>query len=180
MSWDFNVLATNLDDFEKSSFEEFCNAKGYTISIHPNTNLKENSGFLPFKIAGDFLPGCSGQDFLTGFEFYSNPVIAEQPPKSLFKRLFNKKPQPAVTAINVDKHDLALICSGSDLLEIFMAHWFGLYFAETQGCKCYDPQDAIEYKEPKQIEKTINDIIGELKARLSKGTLKLHIFEKWS
>ena len=196
MSWDFDILKTNLDDFEIASFEEFCKTKGYAISIHPNTNLKEDSGFLPLKIAGDFLPSLNGKDFISGFEFYSSvskaiaeplPIVAQ--PKGFLKSLFAKKqpsavspaPAPAYVAATqeTEKYDLALMCK-SNLLEIFTAHLFGLYFTESQGCECYDPQDDIEYRTAQQIEKTLNDIVAEMKERLSNGDLELHIFESWS
>ncbi|MDR0489022.1 MAG: hypothetical protein LBG99_06460 [Propionibacteriaceae bacterium] len=181
MSWDFNVIKTSLDDFVVTSFEEFCKAKGYTVSVHPDIVLKRHSGFLPFKIEGDFLPGLNDKSFITGFELYSDlsETATKTPSKGILKSLFGGKPQPVASALNEEKHDLVLNCSGSDLLEIFMAHLLGLYFVESQGCECYDPQDGIEYKEPKQIEKTINDIVEELKVRLSNGTLKLYDFEEW-
>ena len=181
MSWDFNVLKVSFDSFSTASFEEFGKTKGYTVLMHPNTNLKEASGFLPIKIAGDFLPGLNDKDFLTGFELFSDPseTTAELPSKGLLKGLFVKKPQPTSPAPNEEKYDLTLSCSGSELLEVFMAHLFGLYFIESQGCECFDPQDDIEYKNPSQIEKTLNEIVDELKVQLFNETLELHIFQGW-
>ena len=98
--------------------------------------------------------------------------------QGLLKGLFRKK-QPAKVATSDEKYDLTLICS-YDLLEIFTAHLFGLYFMEAQGCECYDPQDGIEYKTVNQIENTMSDIIDEMKKQLSKGVLELHSFDSWS
>jgi hypothetical protein len=184
MSWEFNVLKTNLDSFDKASFEDFSKTKGYIVLMYPGINLKEDSGFLPFKIEGSFLSGLDGKNFITGFELYSDlsetNAIAEPPSKGLLGGLFGKKPLPVVPDPNGDMFDLLFVCSGSDLLEIFMAHLFGLFFAKTQGSECIDPQEGIEYKNPDQLEKTIDDIVVEMKDRSSKGTLILHPFENWS
>jgi len=192
MSWDFVVRETNLDDFAIASLEEFCKTKGYTISIHPNTNLIEDSGFLPFKITGDFLSGLDSKDLLSGFEFYSElagPVTEQQSIKSqskgLLKGLFRKNQPPVdsttpVSATpNEERYNLTLVCGG-DLLEIFTAQLFSLYFSELQGCECYDPQDDIKYQTSDELEKALNDIVVELKLQLSKGTLRIHYFESWS
>jgi len=192
MSWDFVVRETNLDDFAIASLEEFCKTEGYTVSIHPNTNLIEDSGFLPFKTTGDFLSGLDSKDLLSGFEFYSelaDPATEQQSikpqSKGLLKGLFRKNQPPVdsttpVSATpNEEKYNLTLVCGG-DLLEIFIAHLFSLYFSKLQGCECYDPQDDIKYQTSDELEKALNDIVVELKIQLSKGTLRIHYFESWS
>jgi len=180
MSWDFEVLKTNLACFRTESFEAFCKAKGYTISMHPDTNLKEDSGFMPFRIAGDFLSELNGNGYISGFELYSEPskTAVGSSSKGLLKGVFGKKSQPVAANSEADKHDLVLICG--DQLEIFLAHLFGSYFLESQGCLCYDPQDDIEYVTQSQIEKTIMEIHNEIKLQFSSGKLELHIFQSWS
>lgn len=182
MSWDFNVLKVDPDRFNIEECEEFFRNKGYNISIHPDTNIKEDSGFLPIRIAGDMLPSLEGKNFITGFEIYNYPteeIEADPQPKSRIKGLFGKKPQPIEPIPSDDTIELFFSCTGSDLLGIFVAHLLGLYFMESQDCECYDPQDGIEYKSPSQIEKIIQEIKDEMELRFEKGTLLLHDFDGW-
>lgn len=186
MSMDYFVyLKHKLPD--KSDYESFAKTLGFQITVHPEIELMNDTGFCPIRLTDTRFADINGSDtFLTGFELYHDDYHPSQSPVSVskgFLGLFRKKIQPKETPFDLAVKDssvvISLRCSGSDSLEILMVYLFGAYCVKHCNAVFDDPQFGCYYIDTTVIETEISKIVDELCEEKESGNLCTHKFEEW-
>lgn len=186
MSIDYYVyLKQTLPD--KSAYESFAKTLGFQITVHPEIEFMNNTGFCPIRLTDTRFADKNGADtFLTGFELYHDDFQPSKPTVSVSKGffgLFRKKIQPEETPFDLAVKDstvvLSLNCSGMDSFDVLMAYVFGEYCVKYCNAVFDDPQYGCFYNDTKAIEAEISRIVDELCEEKETGGLHTQRFEEW-
>ena len=188
MSIDYSVYLKRAEDFSARSFEEYCGSLGLTVKLHPEFNMSEDSGFLPFRLIDErFAAEGENHDFKSGFEIYSSEyrhIIRPLEKKTgFFKKLFKAKTieeTPFDKAVKDASLLISLVCGYYDSFEVLLAYVFGAYLVAHCGGVFYDPQSDRLYDRREDLENEIAEIISELQEMKSQGELLTHKFDEWS
>ncbi len=106
MGLTYAVYANELSDSLIPQWVEMMNPPGMICEIHPEFSFADHSGFLPFKLrlTQSAHKALIGIDFLTGFEFYSDPFNLDdeiehiRPKQGLLGQLTGRSPEPTYFA----------------------------------------------------------------------------------
>ena len=186
MSMDYYVyLKKTFPD--KLAFENYAKELGYNLTLHPETDLMNDSGFCPIRFIDARFNDATGTDtFMTGFELYRDIY---QPSKQkvtiskgflgIIRKRVPHKETMLDRAVKGSSTVLYLRCSGSDSFEIMMAYLFGAYCVKHCNGVFDDPQFGCFYRESSAIEKEISTILDELQEEKRLGNLHTHKYEGW-
>ena len=153
MSMDYYVyLKKTFPD--KLAFENYAKELGYNLTLHPETDLMNDSGFCPIRFIDARFNDATGTDtFMTGFELYRDIY---QPSKQkvtiskgflgIFRKRVPHKETMLDLAVKGSSTVLYLRCSGSDSFEIMMAYLFGAYCVKHCNGVFDDPQFGCFYR----------------------------------
>lgn len=192
---DFYVHFKKTDSFSTKTFECFSKSLGFDIALHPTFNIEVDTGFYPMCLTDDRFSGDDGNNkFMTGFEIYTNPYVhvtatvsGKQEKTTFFEKLFRKKKpakkaieSPLDTFLREADTEIYLRCSGSEILESFVAHIFGAYLISEYGATFDDPQAGNFYTSVDEIKAEIESFLSEILELQKKCGLELNSFEGWN
>lgn len=197
MSYDLIVYVNEIDNsiipkwliqFEKFNLQ---------CEMHPDINLDEHSGFLPFKvkILKSEIPDLLNHDYITGYEMYISDYSYDQHIKeinemktnkqSFFDKLFKKEiktmevklPKEFEPQLKQVKNEICFNASFSQTLEIIMAWYSGAILINLLDGIIYDPQTG-EYHDKENAIIQARNIFKEFE-ELRFEEWKLTEFEGW-
>ncbi len=104
MSLECNVyLKQDLPD--RAAFESYAKGLGFQITVHPEADFMNHTGFCPIRLTDTRLADNDGTDtFVSGFEIYHDDFHQPTAPASVskgFLGLFRKKTQPKETPLSL-------------------------------------------------------------------------------
>ena len=197
MSYDLTFYVSDIDNsiIPKwlAEFEKF-NLK---CEIHPDTNLDDQSGFLPFKvkILKSKILELLNRDYISGYEMYISEYYHEEFIKeinemkikrqSFIDKLFKKKikreeeefPEGIELILKQAKKEICLNIGYSQTLEIIMAWYSGAILINLLGGVIFDPQTG-EYFDKESAIIQARKVFEELEG-LGFEKWKLTEFEGW-
>ena len=205
MSMTINIFVNDIKNVSKADCEKFMQRFDIIAQIHPESDLKSDTGFLPFRVEFPSHEFLKGKSFLSGFEIGTDAYDYEQVMQTIgealskksgcFFGLFKKKTSEntvsekySLIPVNTGaeaindllkkcSHVVALDISTNDSFEPILAPAFASYLVEScDGVICYPHSDEYFYESNKQeIFDQINDFLDELRPE----NLVSHPFEKW-
>ena len=187
LSLDFNVFLDHSEDFSLEDFVNFCKSIDFVVEAYPEFDFYNHTGFLPFKLFGNFLGEKIGnQWFLSGFEFYCEKNENEHSKhgkKGFFKTFFNKKEKVSEssleTAINNKNFSILMMCSSQDSFEELTTYLFTAYLCKSCNGIFYDAFSGQYISDFSVIESKIIQLVAELKDCHRNKQLLTHRFIKW-
>lgn len=186
MSIDFNVYFTDPQSISAMGVEDYCKSIGFSVEVFPNIKFMEHSGFLPFKLSGDFFDETvNDRYYLTGFEMYINQFTYQSSvPKSkgLIQKMLHKTTHTEESferAVKDKTTQIVICCSAQDSLESLTAHLFGAYLCKCNSGVFYNPQTDHFFTYHIALEKEITQIAETLRNDYKAGNLLIHGFDGW-
>jgi len=185
VSFDIYVYFKKPKNFSKEQCESYFKDFGISIQIHPDYDIENAFGFLPFCIKADFISdSLKNNDYLSGFELYSEQYFYNKELKNIqsegIKKAFFKRKYIANNSIDniLKKCDnyFTISLGSQDSFEPLLACLFSLYISKYFNGVVFYCQSG-EYIS--DFENDIKGIITDLKSDFISGNLKTHIFEKW-
>ena len=203
MSMDMIVYIKDFNNITNEDCEKYLIQFGLDTKIHPDTDFKTQTGFLPFRVEFPLIDDLKGKAFISGFEFFSEAYDFQQdlakvkelqkaPPKKggglfgLFKQK-NIVPEeikediqcfvvdPDVDNVLKECNYSLLLCS-HNMDELIVAMAVTIYLAETGNGVVLNPQTGDYFY--KDINQELSEQIKWMFTDLEPETLRP--FEGWS
>jgi hypothetical protein len=183
MSLEMHTYVPALDAALVAAWLRRLNELGMKCEVHPGIAWDSHSGFLPFKlqVQDSAHIKLNGVDFLTGFEYYSEPFSLESELESTRQadEMSASYSSPEVDRrLSSCRRRLVFCWGSSDMFELRMAMVSSAVVAEVgDGVACY-PADGIWYDAGWTAERALGEARDYENSLKGRG-LKYHKFERW-
>ena len=184
MSMDYYYYVKSTDGISTQGFEAYCASIGYTVRLHPDTDLITDKGFVPACLTDDRFTIDGNNRFLTGVEWFFAPYRPEPEAEKtsglwgLFRKK-NKTESPIQKRVRNSTVEMSAACHFIDAFELLIALLLGAYLIKTCGAVMHDPQSGRYFDDEATVREIINGLVKAMLASKEEGTLRVHPFERW-
>lgn len=184
MSMDYYFYLKSTDGISSQGFEAYCASIGYTVRLHPDTNLLTDEGFVPACLTDDRFAMDGNDRFLSGVDWFIAPYRSEPEEEKpsglwgLFRRK-NKVESPLQKRIRNSTVEMCAACHFIDAFELLIAQLLGAYLIKTCGAVMHDPQSGKYFDDETYVKEIIDGLVKAMLASKEEGTLRVHPFERW-